>query len=729
MTIGDMNSLINSIGLAGAVSSVPFERNQSHKRINPERALTVAERKQRHYARVPDEERRAYKRELKVQKDSTRPFIAWDGEGVNTKGANKPQAYVLFGCSTGDYVTREDGITLPFSACAELILDVGEKNPDAWHIGYAFDYDVNQIIRTLPFHILQILNETGRCRWGNYRIQWRKGKSFRITHHGETIRSVTIYDIFHFFATSFVKAIEKVFGKEADKLDGIQKVIEGKKRRNEFTLEDLYSEIYPYWDQEIKLLALLVSQFRDLLYNADLPITQWHGPGAIASLVLNRFSIKQHMCNSPDEVVEAAQYAYAGGRFEQFRVGRYQGPVWTVDRNSAYPAALLELPSLMGGTWTRRSIGKSVSQMDRREITQFAIWEVELSHPEWRIPHYPNTPPGPLFYRTDKGEMRYPWHVRGWYWGPEVENLFHPKIAPYAKIHSVWEFTPATDEKPFAFIGEMYTRRKQWKKEGRIEELALKLAMNSIYGKLAQRVGWEQSGKAPAFHQIEWAGFVTSFTRAQMFRAMWQFGNDIVSVETDGVCTLRDPSRIGIVASDALGEWSVSKYDEIIYLQSGTYFARAGDKWFSKYRGLDPESLSVEDAALYLSQVDCRNPKWEPIIGTTTRFLGLATAMVQASGDHGRFRGRHALWEQEKEKRVTPGTGKRQHYPDSCVECSKGISPSDFPHYMGVNIDLLPDGINHSTKHYLPWRDGKAKDETTTWRHTLVYEQGKLFDL
>jgi DNA polymerase type B, organellar and viral len=688
--------------------------------------MSNADRCKKHHDSLTPEQKYERNKIKRRNYNISRPFIGWDGEGINCNGPGKPQSYVLFGASTGNFIVRRDSHTLAFGDCAELILKVGRENPSAWHVGFAFDYDTNQIIRTLPYRILEILNAKGQVNYGPYWINWRKGKSLTISKRiGESRESVTIYDVFSFFASSFVKALQAILGSDNEFSAAVDFVARGKDRRKHFTLKELNREIIPYWREELRLLSILVSRFRDLLYSADLPITKWYGPGAIASLVLNRYDIRSHMSLPPDEVIEASQYAYAGGRFERFRVGQYKGPVWAIDLNSAYPNALSQLPSLANGHWVYEPIGKSFSEIPCNEIRSFAIYHVKLSHPQWRLPFYPNTPPSPLFFRTDKGEMRYPWHVKGWYWGPEVENLCHGKIAPHAYCYGVWYFSSTTEERPFGFIREMYSRRQEWKRAGKPEQLALKLAMNSIYGKLAQRVGWEHTGSAPRFHQLEWAGWVTSYVRAELFRTLWMLGKEIVSVETDGIYTTRDPGRIGIQPSSDLGDWSVTEYSGIIYLQSGTYFAESKDGWISKYRGLDPTSLSRETAIEYLSSFDYTGI-WPPLSGTTTRYIGLAAAMMQAAGNTAKFRGRHGVWEQDKDKDINPAGGKRSHHADSCVECSKGISPSDYPHYMGITIDLLPDGINHSTKHYLPWRDG-VKSEPT-WRKAKEIESAKLFE-
>lgn len=718
-----MTSIVNGTGKLGAIgpgTDLPGTRGRKPKGA---RAMTGAERERKRYRSMSAELKRELEAEKRVRENSGREFIGWDGEGINVDGAGKPQAYVLFGASTGDYLIQRNGGTIAFGDAAELILRVGRENPGAWHIGFAFDYDVNQIVKTLPFRYLEWLNEKGSVKFGPYRIEWRKGKSFRVskTLDGVT-QSVIIYDVFSFFATSFVKALQSIFASDNRYSEQVAFVAAGKKRRKEFTLGDLDAEIVPYWETELYLLSALGTQFRDLLYSAGFTITQWYGPGAVASLVLNRNNIRSAMAIPPTEVLECAQYAYAGGRFEQFRVGRISQPIWSCDINSAYPNALRFLPFLAGGQWVYQDINRSFTDIPRESIHAFAVYNVELSHPEWRKPFHPDTPPGPLFFRTEDGEMRYPWHVKGWYWNPEVENLCHSRIAPYAWCYGAWIFMPTTSEKPFAFIADMFEQRREWKRSGRPEQLALKLGMNSIYGKLAQRIGWEYKGTAPTYHQLEWAGWITSYVRAELFRVLWSMGLDIVAVETDGVYVTGDPSRIGIVASQELGGWDVKQYDEILYLQSGTYFARSGDDWISKYRGLDPESLDRERATDYLRSIVGHSP-FPTLKGYTTRFIGLPSAMVRSGGNPYAFRNIHAVWEQDKDRDIAPGTGKRVHFPDSCLECAKGISPYDYGHYMTVGLDWSPDRSNHSAKHFLPWKDQKDYE----WRNQNKHEQGLLF--
>lgn len=692
-----------------------------------EKAMTHAERQRRYYRSDGKTREREYQRTKRIERNTVREFIAWDGEGINTYGPGRPQSYVLFGASTGDSITRRDGDTLSFNDCAELILSVGRTNPGAWHVGFAFDYDVNQIVRSLPYHYLRWLNKNGKVKYGPYHIAWRQGKSFRITKNtdGHT-ETVTIFDCFSFFACSFVKALTEQLGNVDALRERIAFVSRGKQRRSEFTLEELDSEIVPYWSEELSLMVELMSHFRDILYSAGFPITSWHGPGAIANLLLKQNNIPDHMEVPPDAVIEASQYAYAGGRFELYRVGRHPGPIYAADINSAYPDALTQLPSLKGGHWIHREIAKPATAFKHTDIKPFAIYRVLLDNPKYStVPGFP-APPSPLFHRSKKGEMIYPWKVEGWYWGPEVMNLTHRAIAPYVTIFEMWDFIPATDTKPFAFIADMYVTRQQWKAEGRPEQLALKLGMNSIYGKLAQRVGWEEIGGAPRYHQLEWAGWITSYVRAKLYRVMYSLGPDVIAVETDGIYSGRNPTELGLTDSRNLGEWSLTQYDEIIYLQSGTYFTRSADKWNDKYRGLDPDSICVDDAKSYFASLGIGDdPKWQQLVGHTTRYIGLASA-INSTRKSGviPFRKRFGVWEQQTPREIAVGvSAKRKHFPIACPECNAGIPPAEMSHRLGIpntHYDVK-DGWK-SQPHDLPWKDAIQRQ----WREDRKAAQAEL---
>jgi hypothetical protein len=651
-----------------------------------------------------------------------RPFIAWDGEGQNLRGEGKPQSYVLFGCSTGDRIRSNTHIHT--FDLLDLIIRVGKENPTAFHVGFAFNYDANMILQSLSEPALAIIHRTGKLtlrREGvRYHINFLPGKWFSVSKYGPKYDrkknphdkvTVKIYDLFTFFAKSFLKAYQELIG------DPPEEVVQGKADRNDFGNMSL-DYVEKYWRIEIEMLRVLAEELRRRVYGAGYRITQWHGPGALASHALRIHRVKEAKAYCPTPVREAAAFAYAGGRFEMFRLGRTMGPIYSVDINSAYPHAITRLPSLSIGQWRHVVTPKSVAR--------FGVYRVRL------LPTVDGTflekAPGPLFHRDARGNISFPWVLEGWYWSPEVMNLF--KLSPDRyEIVEGWEYLGASRlEAPFEWMKETYRKRKEWKAAGNGAQLALKLLMNSIYGKLAQRVGWNEVKRlAPTWHQLEWAGWITSHCRAMLWDLMSSIPREsIIAVETDGLYTTTDPATIGITDSSELGGWEVTEYDEILYVQSGMAWLRKGsckqqrcihqnDKgesvegcaWTCKRRGLDAKTFSLAACQSYLASLGPEE-QWESYIGKTTRFTGLGAALNSSTPT----KSIHCRWETTT-RDISPGQGgKRVHVHSQCPACMAGQTAYQAAHELSIRSLAYKDPM--SFPHHIPW-EGDGKEEPYEW--------------
>lgn len=636
----------------------------------------------------------------------SRPFIAWDGEGVNLSGPNLPQAYTLFGCSTGDFISS--ATHLHTFDLLDFVIKIGEANRAAFHVGFAFNYDANMILRSLSEPALKRIHTAGKLTLRRaalnqrYHLQFMPGKWFSVTRYGANYDrkknphdkvTVKIYDLFSFFGCSFVKAYEDLVG-------SVPAVVrEGKAARNDFaSLSPDY--VQTYWRAEIDMLRELADELRRRMYGAGLRITQWHGPGALANFANKTNGVRTHMAECPDGVREAARYAYAGGRFEMFRLGRTTGPIYSMDINSAYPFGITQLPSLTAGTWVHVERPK--------RIARFGVYRIRL------LPRPGGTflerAAGPLFHRDKMGNISFPWLVDGWYWSPEVMNLKKHLHSSQYRIVEGWEYTGWTNSaKPFGWVQDMYDLRRKWKAEGNASQLALKLCMNSLYGKMAQRVGWnEEKRTAPTWHQLEWAGWVTSNCRAMLWDVMARIPRDkLLAVETDGLYTTVPPEELGITNSANLGGWEVEQYDEIMYVQSGLAWLRRGDKWVCKRRGLDARTFELDDCRDYLRSLK-PGEDWQPFVGRTTRFIGLGAAFASSAP----FKVRHCVW-QTIEREIRPGQGgKRVHIHSQCVACREGKSAYDAAHDMSIRSLAYKDPL--SNPHDIPWENGDLGYE---WRN------------
>jgi len=619
-----------------------------------------------------------------------RRFVSWDGEG-DSEGQ-----YVLFGNSDGDYVHS------PSLSTYECLSIISEKaHLDAIHFGFAFGYDVNMILRDLSPNHLRALKDNGHVRWSKWRIEYLPRKWFLVTNR-QTGRTVKIWDVWSFFMTSALKAWEQ-YGVYVS-----QGVIDGKKDRGSQSYSELHTDIIPYWAEENNAYVALMDKLRESLHSAGLFISAWHGPGAIASHTMAKHKMEFAMAVSPESVRLAAQYAYGGGRFELFRVGRANRKIYEYDVNSAYPYAISQLPNLAAGHWERRT--------NVVDIARFGVYRISFKANPMESGNMHR--PMPFFARDKHGLISFPCVVDTWVWSPELAGK---KNFPGLTIHEGWEFVEDDPtDRPFAWIAESYEMRLHYKEIGNQAQYALKLQLNSMYGKQAQRVGWnEEKRTAPKWHQLEWAGWVTSYCRAMVFRAALHAGTGIVAFETDAVfstISLADKLDIG----SGLGQWEETIYDDFVYLQSGCRFGYILDKklgervWKPKYRGFDPGSLSLDSALEALG----RDPDSWLITGESTRFIGFAQALHQKKMETWR-----TFQTSPRDMRIGK-EGKRRHNSKLCKACKDGIPASEGFHDCVLSAPISGE----SAKHFLPWVDGVI-DESQAESDLFKYEEPEMMDM
>jgi hypothetical protein len=651
--------------------------------------------------RQSEEGRRLLLQNLELPMDSGRshekgsdvaPFVAWDGEGI-TYAQGMSQSYVLFGDSLGHKLAARELHTVD---CLNLIIESEIDMPHAIHVGFAFKYDAEMILRDLPLRHWYVLRARSSVQYKGYTITYHPGRVFRVSRKQDGRRyTATIYDVWGFFQGSFVKALKGWM--DADELQEIEKIEIGKAARGIFTYDQLDDFITPYWTEELRLLVKLCDRLRERMVSAGFCPSQWHGAGALATTLYKRSGTRQHIARTdrdrndksdkdlvttlPIEVNEAARFAYAGGRFELFKIGHTDQKVYQYDINSAYPYAIAGLPSLRNNEWTRRI-------SPNFDPGLFAVWRIEYDNWSTQQMYLP----GPLPQRDNTGKVSFPQQVNGWYWTPEaslVANNTHARIAECWVMENNGEY-------PFEWVRELYIERQKRKAIGDPSEKAYKLALNSLYGKMAQRLGWHEGQPLPRFHQLEWAGWVTSYTRMMLFAAMQQAGSDLIASETDSVFSLRP---LELDTGPGLGQWEITEHDWLTYLQSGTYWSNHG----AKYRGFDKDSLTHNDAMHWLQQAKFN----VPLVGTTTRFIGSGRGLGTPQ---------HRTWITES-RDMRPGlSGKRAHVIELCRQCAEGITPDKEMHPM---ICITKGG--DSFPHHLPWLADKAPG--IRWQELIEIEE------
>jgi len=649
-----------------------------------------------------------------------RLVIAWDTEGMNLSGNRKPQHAVIFGSSAAEPLIGRDLGTMDM---LEHIIDVGRANPHAIHVGYGFRYDANMIIKDFSIHQLLELWENAtisfNARGWRWKLRWIPGKWLSITRYTPskrcryvrepdgTIRnkgrdyrygdgeSVTIYDYSAFFGgNAFLKTCEQILeGKLTTEDRDVIKV--GKEKRGSNEWSDL-AEVLHYWRCEIQLIRRTMEQFKKVMCDAGMALKHWYGPGALANYLLEARKMHPHLVAAqttheimPREVHIASTYAFAGGRFEMFRAGRIRGPVKVKDINNAYPYALSLIPSLA------EDAGEWVYDANPRDIKRFGVYRVSFQDPDLNPFEYR---PMPLFSRNHMGLVSFPHVVSGWYMSPEVLSV---REMPGVTIHEGW-YWDHEENYPWAWLREMYELRTRIGKD-KIASLPFKLGPNSIYGKLAQTVGWDKkTGTPPKSHALILAAWVTSYCRAMVWAAMMRTRGGLVAVETDSIVTTDD---IELNEGSDLGQWSSKTYDEMLYVQSGLYHARIGDDWVvNKTRGLDRADFTTSQLQTWLASL---NPGeyWEALqVKTKPRFIGLGFALQsnRPTKDY------HRMWEAQTREITLGESGKRIHVMGQCPHCAAGIPPAEEAHPLVIAID--PFFNRHSHPRALPWERAHPRE-------------------
>lgn len=515
-------------------------------------------------------------------------FIGVDGEGWNI---GDEQRYVLLAASTGQWAFDKNGLSTV--RCFEFLLELPRKPVKC---GFGFNYDVNMILRDVPLEPLIKLWKEGSCRWSSYYLEWIPGKSFFVKSKG---RATKIYDVFGFFQSSFVKALQKW------DIDVPKEMEWMKEQRSNFN-STMKKEMVDYCLSECRCKVRLMDELENALNEVDLSISNWIGAGAIASALMKRNQVRDaHEYDSawPD-VEPAILSAYFGGRVELFRQGVFP-KVYDYDISSAYPSVAIALPSLKGAEW------QWVDHYD--PSLEWCIWDCS-----WNLPDSFLCP----FPVRRKGAIYYPRNGSGWYHAVEVKAA-QSVTDDGIQVHGGWQLVPAIHHFPFDFIPETYNHRLDLKREKHAGEKVLKLGLNSIYGKLAQGAGYQ--GKPPLFQSFFWAGAITAGTRARVLEIANTRLHDLVMIATDGIFFKGDPE---LELVPGLGGLELSMMKDMFVAQAGVYQATVdgdnGPELYGRSRGFFTREIDFDDLrAGFKEHGIAYEGSYE-----SERFLGLGSALI-----------------------------------------------------------------------------------------------------
>ena len=285
--------------------------------------------------------------------------------------------------------------------------------------------------------------------------------------------------------------------------------------------------------------------------------SQLGGSGSIAAAVLRHYRVAKHSETHEDTEADVlARMTYYGGLIEAPVVGYLDQDVDGADINSAYPSKMVSMPCMRAGHGAWKVSRGTVP--DSRIGHALVTWDVSRS----------GTSTPPFTVRRKSGAVTAPLvGRRTWVSLAELQAAV-PWFGPDIVVHKVMHWEPACDcGEPLFFLSELYDRRLEVKESMRVvepgsvewEELsclerAVKLIINSIYGKLAQM----RYGVGP-YTNLHYASYITGSTRGQVRTKTWEVeraGGTVVYQHTDSVLT------VGVKVLDEgkdLGAWGKEK--------------------------------------------------------------------------------------------------------------------------------------------------------------------------
>jgi len=442
-----------------------------------------------------------------------------------------------------------------------------------WNI----DYDFMAIIKHLPKAMLPILYELKAIVIEDYFIRWIPKKAFEIRKDKQIYR---YFDLYQFYHMSLNEASKKYLNDQKEEIDikNIEEYFNDKQKR---------ATLIKYCTKDAQLTAKLGSLLQDKLNELGIDFSKPYSPGYIAMHYFYRERPIHKFFKAEWE--KYAFLSYFGGRFEVLRRG-YFDKVYQYDINSAYPYALSKLIDVRHGIWIRSK--------DIPDFFYYGFVKVQVNHYEHDIV-------SPLPYRRKDGLVFYPNVTE-----PSIWYLTYPEYQLCEKLKvemdliDGWFFLPNQFDYLFSDIKNLYEARKKAKKNDKAMDLTLKLIMNSLYGKFAERetkikaktkpfpgaktikIGdqvmyFKLMDTAGSLFNPVYASYITSLTRVKLLESCIDHFDHVLMFATDSILT----DKPFLQESEELGEWKLEMQGEAVLIMSGVYSIRNDNEIKTRFRG------------------------------------------------------------------------------------------------------------------------------------------------
>jgi len=439
------------------------------------------------------------------------------------------------------------------------------------------DYDIQAMLKLLDRSNNETIMRRTSVDYGRYRVRFVPSKFFKVGLHREK-RSAktlfTVYDLMQFYSSSLEKAAHKILGKSKSH-PGVEwsRLLETLRRGHVEA-----QTIRNYCRDDATLVQELYHHSKRAMNAAGVKFDR---PISCASIAVQKFS-KSMAHEVPHDINRAFEKTYRGGRIECLQVG-YFPKAYLYDIHSAYPSVMSQLPSTQG-CWLP-------VQTKLRPDAIYAAVQVALKIPreEYRCPV------------AVQGETQLMYPTGQWSQWVDLETYrVLESRGMVGKIRRGWQLIADNIQRPFSELAEMYQERLRQP----LQAWALKIIMNALYGKVAERIGkwfpavlvnrdseawrgqfWVKREQWTKRTNFVYASAITSGIRARLYRELDP--EKIIFYATDGVLTTTPLT--GISSGNGLGDWSTGEtVTDLVVVGSGVYTYRDSEgKTHTKVRGFE----------------------------------------------------------------------------------------------------------------------------------------------
>lgn len=534
-----------------------------------------------------------------------------------------------------------------------------------WIFFYNLGYDAECILKLLPEKIL------GSYKWKKelkfeykgYKICYFDRKKLTISkgHH-----SVNCYDIAQYYEN---KPLLDAYSENVKKpLD--PQCLKMKEKRGIFSLY-YYSrhknEVRKYCIDDCILTKELAENWIKTFYEVfRFYPANWISSGYLAEKVLINNGINIPLFNeTPYEVQELARQSFYGGRFELVVRGHI-GECYLYDINSAYPFALTTIPDITNGKWI------SSKKINPKAKLGFFYILAKVSD-SVKIAPFP-------FIKKNRTICYPSGKFKTYVTLDELNAVTGDPRTKYTVLES-YQFIPNKNcGYPFKkFIEEQYNRRMKLRKNSNPLERAIKIILNSIYGKTAQKTNRTMGN---LFNPVI-ASCITGFARSQLYKFMREnnLENDVVAFATDSIAVRR---KLPISdKNETLGEMKLDKTGFDAYFLSNGFYKF--DEW--KKRGIGYDHEKKQEIEHLDSKIDKDGNFYIKVKTTKTTHIK-SGILFNKLKDVGKI--------EEYEKKINLNSDKKRFWLSEL----KSLNDKSFCDSVAIPIDLVGKLV---TKEEIDW--------------------------